>query len=73
MKNCYHLNLQTKRTLKPINNIADQKTNQKIEGISDDSSASNAGGDNLRIGYSTSSSLQINYLFLIPFWLQLLC
>jgi hypothetical protein len=73
MKNCYHLNLQTMRTLKPINNIADQKTNQKIEGISDDSSASNAGGDNLRIGYSTSSSLQINYLFLIPFWLQLLC
>jgi hypothetical protein len=73
MKNCYHLNLQTMRTLKLINNIADQKTNQKIEGISDDSSASNTGGDNIRIGYSTSSSLQINYLFLIPFWLQLLC
>lgn len=38
------------RTLKPINNIADQKTNQKIEGISDDSSTSNARGDNIRIG-----------------------
>jgi len=38
------------RTLKPIKNIADQKTNQKIEGVSDDSSASNAGGDNIRIG-----------------------
>ena len=38
------------RTLKLINNIADQKTNQKIEGIRDDSSASNAGGDNIRIG-----------------------
>lgn len=38
------------RTLKLINNIADQKTNQKIEGISDDSSVSNAGGDNIRIG-----------------------
>ncbi len=50
MKNCYHLNLQTMRTLKLINNIADQKTNQKIEGNSDDSSASNAGGDNIRIG-----------------------
>jgi|GEM_PF-2150935 len=61
------------RTLKLINNIADQKTNQKIEGISDDSSASNTGGDNIRIGYSTSSSLQISHLFLIPFWLQLLC
>jgi hypothetical protein len=72
MKNCYHLNLQTMRTLKLINNIADQKTNQKIEGISDDSSASNTGGDNIRIGYSTSSSLQISHLFLIPFWLQLL-
>ena len=50
MKNCYHLNLQTMRTLKLINNIADQKTNQKIEGINDDSSASNTGGDNIRIG-----------------------
>jgi len=50
MKNCYHLNLQTMRTLKPIKNIADQKTNQKIEGVSDDSSASNAGGDNIIIG-----------------------
>ena len=38
------------RTLKLINNIADQKTNQNIEGISIDSSASNAGGDNIRIG-----------------------
>jgi len=38
------------RTLKLINNIADQKTNQKIEGSNDDSSASNAGGDKIRIG-----------------------